>query len=80
MSSRMAVAIGASALLSSAATFAALNGDHRHPALARSADAPAVAPPVTRAAVSTATFRDASVPAASSVVMVPGAGAAVECF
>ena len=80
MSSKMAVAIGASALLSSAATFAALSGGHRHSAPGPAFDASVVAWPSAVVGMPLSTFRDASVPAASSVVLAPDGSAAVECF
>lgn len=80
LSSKMAVAIGASALLSSAATFAALSGGHRHPAPEPAVVASFVAPSSAGVGVPAATFRDASVPEASSVALVPEGSAAVECF
>lgn len=80
LSTKMAAAIGASALLSSAATFAALSGGHRNPAPEPAVAASFAARPSAAVGTSPSTFRDASVPEASSVALVPEGSAAVECF
>ena len=77
LSSKMAMAVGLSALLSSAATFSAMSAGHRHrapePASVAVRLSSAFSTPVTA-------FHDASVPEASSVVPTIEAGTAIECF
>jgi len=77
LSSKMAVAIGLSALLSSAATFSAMSAGHRHEAPEPASFA---ARPLSAFATPVSTFHDASVPEASSVVPSIEAGAAIDCF